>query len=184
MPTKRIFKVDDFLALIKIKSFSTGEIARKLKCNRGTALKYLKELKAKKHVVETRISNTINLWKLTDKRLPHVAYNKGNNEWYTPESYIKAATAVMGEIDIDPAITEVANSVVKAKQIYTSADDGLTKNWSGKVWLNPPYSSELISSFCDKLRVLVNHATETAWFNKLINCASAVMFPSTRVKFW
>ena len=65
MPAKRIFKIDDFLALLKIKSLSTGEIARRLKCNRGTALKYLKELKTKKQVLETRISNTLNLWKLT-----------------------------------------------------------------------------------------------------------------------
>jgi hypothetical protein len=195
MPAKRMFNVKDFLELLHI-PLSTGEIARKIRCNRGTALNYLKELKAKKQVIETRISTNLNIWKLAGKRLPHVAQNSGNHEWYTPESYIKAATAVMGKIDIDPASTEIANIVVKAKQIYTSADDGLTKNWSGKIWLNPPYSSELISSFCDKLRVhfesgdvteaivLVNNATETAWFNKLISIASAIMFPNSRIRFW
>jgi hypothetical protein len=65
MPAKRIFKFDDFLALLCTKSFLTGEIARKLKCNRGTALKYLNELKAKKQVIETRITTNLNLWKLT-----------------------------------------------------------------------------------------------------------------------
>jgi DNA modification methylase len=65
MPAKRIFKVDNFLALLHVSSLSTGDIARKLRCNRGTALKYLKELKARKQVIETRISNTLNLWKLT-----------------------------------------------------------------------------------------------------------------------
>jgi DNA modification methylase len=64
MPAKRIFKVDDFLALLHI-PLSTGQIARRLKCNRETALKYLKELKAKRQVLETRISNTLNVWKLT-----------------------------------------------------------------------------------------------------------------------
>jgi hypothetical protein len=67
---KRIFKVDDFLALLHVRSLSTGDIARKLKCNRGTALKYLKELKSKKQVIETRISNTLNSWKLTLFRNP------------------------------------------------------------------------------------------------------------------
>jgi hypothetical protein len=66
MPAKRNFKVDDFLALLHTKSFSTtGEIARRLKCNRGTALKYLRELKAKKQVIETRVSNILNKWSLT-----------------------------------------------------------------------------------------------------------------------
>jgi DNA N-6-adenine-methyltransferase (Dam) len=197
MPAKRMFNVKDFLELLHI-PLSTGDIAKRLRCNRGTALKYLRELKSLAVVSEKRVSNTINLWVIfkRDKRLPHVAQNGGNHEWYTPETYIKAATAVMGEIDIDPASTEVANGVVKAKQIYTSADDGLTKNWSGKVWLNPPYSSELISQFCNKLRdhfakgdvteaiVLVNNATETSWFNKLISCASAIMFPNSRIRFW
>jgi len=66
MPAKRIFKVNDFLALLRKGTFSTtGSIVRTLKCNRGTALKYLKELKAKKQVLDTRISNTVNLWQLT-----------------------------------------------------------------------------------------------------------------------
>jgi hypothetical protein len=64
MPAKRNFKVDDFLALLHI-PLSTGDIARRLKCNRGTALKYLRELKAKKQVIETRITTNLNVWKLT-----------------------------------------------------------------------------------------------------------------------
>src|SRR5665647_399343 len=70
MPAKRIFNVKDFLGLLHKEStlstgLSTGSIARKMRCNRGTALKYLKELKGKKQIDETRISNTLNVWKLT-----------------------------------------------------------------------------------------------------------------------
>lgn len=53
MPAKSIFKVDDFLALLHIPP-STGEISKKLKCNRGTVLTSLKKLIAKKRVIEIR----------------------------------------------------------------------------------------------------------------------------------
>jgi hypothetical protein len=70
MAAKRKYKLDDFFEVLTIKSgLSTGVIARRLKCNISTARRYLRELKAAKQVIERRISNTINLWKLTGKRI-------------------------------------------------------------------------------------------------------------------
>lgn len=125
---------------------------------------------------------------------PHVSYNSGNNEWYTPADIIEAARAVMGSIDIDPASNDIAQKVVKAKIYYTAETNGLNKKWTGNVWLNPPYASELIGKFVDKLIkeqehyeqaiILVNNATETEWFRKIISIASAVCFPKGRVKFY
>lgn len=125
---------------------------------------------------------------------PHVANNSGNNEWYTPAEIIEAARKAMGSIDTDPASNDIAQKVVKSKSYYTIETNGLNKIWTGNVWMNPPYSGDLIGRFIDKLCsersnyeqaiVLVNNATETEWFNKIISIASVVCFVKSRVKFW
>ena len=60
-------------------------------------------------------------------------------EHYSPRKIVAPARRLFGgTIDLDPASCTVANETVKATRIYTRADDGLTKPWFGKVWLNPP----------------------------------------------
>lgn len=129
------------------------------------------------------------------KGKPHVSHNSGQNEWYTPAEYISAARAVMGGIDLDPASSHVAQETVKAKAYLTAKDDGLAHEWRGRVWMNPPYSSDLIGDFCSKLTghvadgdvsqacVLVNNATDTGWFHGLLEHAAAVCLVRGRIRF-
>lgn len=128
---------------------------------------------------------------LKEIKKPHVTINSHDDEWYTPEQYIEAAREVMGSIDLDPASNDFANETVKASVYYDEARNGLEQEWWGNIWLNPPYSSALIQQFAEKLAdslfrqaiVLVNNATETAWFRTLIENADAVVFPTGRIKY-
>ena len=125
----------------------------------------------------------------------HVANNSGNNEWYTPAKHIELARQVMGGIDTDPATSEIANRTVKAAQIFTADDDGRAQVWSGRVWMNPPYAQPLMGDFAEAVSskyesgeieqacILVNNATETQWFQRMLSAASAVCFPKSRIKF-
>jgi hypothetical protein len=123
------------------------------------------------------------------------ALGTGENEWYTPKKYIEAARSVLEKIDCDPASTKAANKIVKAETYWTANDDGLTKRWQGNVFLNPPYSRELIAAFIDKLVdeidaghtkeaiLLTNNNTECQWFRKAKAKAQLICFTDHRIEF-
>jgi hypothetical protein len=101
----------------------------------------------------------------------------------------------MGGIDLDPASSARANEIVQATKFYTKDDSGLTQPWFGRVWMNPPYSRDLLWPFCERLCdqyaeghvdeavVLVNNATETAAFQRMAELAAAACFPAGRIKY-
>lgn len=119
-----------------------------------------------------------------------------SDEWYTPQEYIDAAREVMGEIDLDPASSELAQTVVRANVYLTRFDDGLRQvRWiHQRIWLNPPYSNpapwieKLVREhqagpYCTEAIVLVNNATETSWFQLLLE-NFPVCLPARRLAFW
>ena len=109
---------------------------------------------------------------------------------YTPAVYIEATRAVLGTIDLDPASSEIAQTLVQARAFFTAEREGLAQEWHGNVWLNPPYSRDLIGRFVDKLlleilagrtqqAILLVHAyTDTGWFRRAaaVNAGPAEIF--------
>jgi phage N-6-adenine-methyltransferase len=130
----------------------------------------------------------------TNAKAPHLTLGTADDEWYTPAVYIEAARTAMGGIDLDPASNALAQRWIRAGAYYTKNDDGLTKPWPGRVWLNPPYSRALIGPFIDKLveevatrrttkAILLTHSnTDTAWYQAAATAASAVCYTRGRIR--
>lgn len=119
----------------------------------------------------------------------------GEVEWYTPRRYLDAAIEVMGPIDLDPASSERAQEHVKAARYFTMDTDGLGQQWSGRVWLNPPYAMPFVDQFINKVSaayadgeideaiVLTNNATDTKWFHTAAAVCAGVCFTRGRIHF-
>jgi len=127
-----------------------------------------------------------------------IATKHGNGvvDWYTPEKYIDAVRKVLGEIDLDPATSKCAQDIIKATTHYTEADDGLSKEWAGRVYLNPPFKMPDVQSFvyklCDSIEskavsqaiMLTNNNTDTKWFHRAASLSQGVCFTAGRISFY
>ncbi len=58
-------------------------------------------------------------------------------ENYTPRKIWERAGLIMGGIDVDPASDPDHN--IPAAIHFIRRDDGLSQEWPGRVWLNPPF---------------------------------------------
>ena len=85
------------------------------------------------------------------KSAPRVLSYDCHSEYYTPPPVAEMAREVMGSIDLDPCSNKYAQKYIKAKEFWTKKDDGLSKEWFGNVWLNPPYIYKEIDKWIDKL---------------------------------
>jgi hypothetical protein len=119
----------------------------------------------------------------------------GPDDFFTASTVIEPARRAMGGIDLDPASHAIANGVVRAKRFYAAADDGLSREWAGRVWLNPPFSQwrawvpkivgEWRSGRVEALCVLCATRTLTAQYLAAIHEAcTALCVLHGRIPFW
>ena len=106
----------------------------------------------------------------------------------------------MGGIDLDPFTSKKANEIVGARYIFTIKNSAFENSWrldtNLRVFMNPPYSrgscGRAINRFIHEYEarhvaegiVLVNNATDTHWFNALVQHCDALCFTDHRISFW
>ena len=124
---------------------------------------------------------------------------KSSDCWYTPPHIIELVIKVLGQIDLDPCADDGKH--IPAQNHYTLTDDGLGREWKGRVFMNPPYScpglwmsklraevearrvSEAIRpSGVSEAIALVSAATDTKWLSPVLE-AQPVCFWKGRIKF-
>ena len=113
-------------------------------------------------------------------------------QWQTPTYVLDAARAAMGGIDLDPASCASANKRVGAASYFDPDTDGLAAAWpsGSRVWLNPPYATQLIRAFVARALqhdgpaiLLTNNATSTLWAQRLLEGGAHVCCLRERVRF-
>jgi hypothetical protein len=110
-----------------------------------------------------------------------------SDNWYTPQWVIDA----LGPFDCDPcaAPADVRPFQIASTQ-WTEKDNGLTKDWHGVVWMNPPYSRVLLRQFCEKMAehgngiaLLINRQDNVLWQEVIFPTAASMIFMRNRVCF-
>lgn len=71
-----------------------------------------------------------------------VNQDSGNTEWWTPRGIVAVAAELMGGIDLDPACSDEAWTYHDRHAVEYYTSNGLSKPWSGNIWLNHPFSRD------------------------------------------
>ena len=109
------------------------------------------------------------------------------DEWYTPRWILDT----LGPFDLDPCAPPAdVRPYEIAPTAYTKDDDGLSREWHGTVWMNPPYSRVLLRRFCERMArhgngiaLLVNRQDNLLWQEVIFPTAKSMIFMRHRVKF-
>ena len=117
-----------------------------------------------------------------------ISKNKKSNIWITPEEILKP----LGPFDLDPCAAPIPRRWDTAKTMWAeSVEDGLKREWSGRVWLNPPYDRRWIEKWMEKMArhgngvAMVYARSDTNWFQKWVfPFVSGIFFFRGRIRFY
>jgi len=117
-----------------------------------------------------------------------VHFSSATPEWSTPQDFFDSLNEEFGPFDVDVCASEWN---AKCPRYFTQETDGLSQNWIGKVWMNPPYGRTIgqwmkkayESSLLGACVVcLVPARTDTAWWHDFAT-KGTIRFIRGRLKF-
>lgn len=121
----------------------------------------------------------------------HEFHEDSSDEFGTPGEFHRPIADAVGGFDLDPA--SGAEDQPLASTRYTKEDDGIRREWFGKVWLNPPFSAkeewarkalnEVNAGHVELAVVLLPVDTSTQWFHDYVVEADALCFVEGRLSF-
>lgn len=117
-------------------------------------------------------------------------------DWWTPP-YVIAALGGPDAFSLDPCASarqlqaSHAPFFRTARRAFTEAEDGLAQSWEGRMWCNPPYSSEEAKRWLSRMAkhnegtALIFARTETdTFFRHGWDAATAMLFIRKRLNFY
>ncbi len=115
-------------------------------------------------------------------------FSSNTDLWATPQWFFDKLNE---EFCFDTDVCAVPENA-KCKHFYTKQDDGLSKDWTGSLWMNPPYGRE-IGKWVEKARksassgatvvCLLPARTDTKWFHDHIYGIAEIRFVKGRLRF-
>lgn len=104
------------------------------------------------------------------------------DDYYTPRWIFDALGLTF---DLDVACPPEGPINVPAARWYTAADDGLAQPWTGRVWMNPPYSnpSPWVARFLEHGNgIALLPYSKSKWLQSLWDSDAAIVYIYT-IKF-
>lgn len=112
-------------------------------------------------------------------------FSSRSEEWETPQDFFEQIDKEF-HFNLDACATA---ENAKCDKYYTKEQDGLSQEWNGIVWCNPPYGRSIgmwvKKAYESKATVvlLVPARTDTKWFHDYVLGKAEVRFVKGRLKF-